>query len=138
MLLTLILAVTASHAETARPADSVADSVGVNTHFGDTTSPYYLHSDLAISLMQQLAVRHYRDGITYLGAYAPFPAQSFALFNQLGKDGIHGDYIVNCTATVAQNAAILGTLNNVEAIEYPNEYDVTRIGQPRCGTARRR
>jgi hypothetical protein len=99
--------------------------VGINTHFGYTNTVYYTQSDLAVSLMQQMGVRHYRDAIVYIGSNAVYPASSFAIFNKLGRAGIRGDYILSCSLTPAQNAQILTQANNVEAVEYPNEYDIS-------------
>jgi hypothetical protein len=113
------------HSETAKPSSSVANAVGINTHFGATTSTYYTQSDIVIGLLQQMGVRHYRDGVTYLGNNASFPSRSFAIFNELGRLNIEGDYILSCSLTPAQNAQILAQINNVEAVEYPNEYDVS-------------
>ena len=98
----LLAAATLLHAETAKPADSVADSIGINTHFGDLSSPYIAHADLALSFMRQAGFRHFRDGITYQGTGSPFPAQSLALFNKLGVSGIRGDYILNCAGDPKQ------------------------------------
>ena len=112
-------------AETARPADTVADAVGINTHFGFSSSAYMIHADLVVALMQEMGVRHYRDGITYLGGGGgAYPASSYAVFNKLGSVGIHGDYVANCSAALSTNEQLLEELNNVEAVEYPNEYDV--------------
>ena len=124
----ILAAATLLRSETARPADAVADAIGVNTHFGDYSSSYIVHADLAVSLMRQMGVRHYRDGITYQGSGTAFPAQSLALFNQLGLSGIRGDYILNCVGDPGQNSTILHRLNNVEAVEYPNESDVSGDG----------
>lgn len=114
---------TAVLAETAKPADAVADAVGVNTHFGFTQSAYYTHSDLVIALMQAMGVRHFRDGLSYLGTNGDYPAQSYAIFNKLGSLGIRGDYVANCGAALSEDEQIMSRLDNVEAVEYPNEYD---------------
>ena len=53
-------------AEIPKPADAVAEAIGVNTHFGFSTTQYFTQTDAVISLMQKLGVRYYRDGLLYL------------------------------------------------------------------------
>ncbi len=131
-----VLSAPALLAETAKPANTVADAVGVNTHFGVVGSPYGTNSDLLVSYMHQMGVHHFRDGVVWLHTNAPFPTSSYEVFNRLGGLGINGDYILNANMTPAQISQALGQIHNAEATEYPNEYDVA--GDPNWASTLRK
>ncbi len=127
-------------AEVPQPADSVAEAIGVNTHFGFVDTPYYLQSDQVVGLLKSLGARYYRDGVFYLGGDFAYPARSYEIYNTLAKAGLRADYGLSCAASIQQNAQVLEGLSNVAAIEYPNEYDMS--GDPlwagtlqNCGSA---
>ncbi len=101
--------------EQAKSADSFVDSFGVNTHLNYTDTAYGQYDSLIKPKLQELGVRHIRDGGT-----------SPTFINQL-KDlagvGIRSDLIFLDPPSVA-----LQTVKNasgaVDAVEGPNETDL--------------
>lgn len=107
--------------QAARASDFV-DSVGVNTHFSYTDTPYYRQYFTTISLLQELGVRHVRDGFEYYWI-AP---DLYAIYSQLGAAGIHPDLVMpnpDTRLTGESMAELLPNYPGVDAIEDPNEYD---------------
>jgi hypothetical protein len=100
-------------------ADSFVDSIGINTHLDDSSTPYeQLYSTFA-PLLKSSGIRHLRDGLldTTWQTY-------YANLNQLGLAGIHATLITS----IGQTAALLQSYparipNSFEAYEGPNEYD---------------
>jgi hypothetical protein len=111
-----------AHAETARSADAFVGSIGVNTHviYDDTA---YGNFDLLRSRLQELGVRHIRDGVC--GAcgwqqdrFAALAGDGIKLDAGLGSPG-------DSAATVATNLAAVGRLGSmVDAVEGANEWDL--------------
>lgn len=52
-------------AETATMADSFVDSIGVGTHLGLQTSPYYTNFPAVVSAFKASGIRHARDGFYF-------------------------------------------------------------------------
>lgn len=105
------------------------DSEGVNTHFEDMGSDYYQQSAALISRIQQLHIRHVRDGLVFYWV----PPNLYSIYSQLASDGIYTDLIMPYPTTAGPTAesieALLPNYPKVEAIEDTNEYDSTGNGQ---------
>lgn len=110
-----------SSQQAARSSDFL-DSVGVVTHFGYTDTNYYNQPAKTIAAIQQLGVRHVRDGISY-GWVAP---NLYAIFAQLAAANIHPDLLLpNPGPTAAEIENLLPHYPGADAVEGPNEYDHT-------------
>ena len=118
----------------ARRADELVDSVGVNTHFGYTDRPYAKRFDEVAAKLGELGVRHVRDGAD---ARDDVAARLRTLHQ---KFGIRVVQIVGPRVSSPRPwtgkldpAKIDGALATIktmygeanEAIEGPNEYDLT-------------
>src|SRR5690349_14849382 len=118
----LLASVPAASADTARPADSFVDSVGVNVHltYGDTA---YGNFSLVRRRLDELGVRHIRDGLCGSCGW------QLDSLRTLAGDGIHADLIVgwvnNRTGTLSANLAAVKSklLGSVDMLEAPNEWD---------------
>ena len=122
----------------ARPADDFVDSIGVNTHFGYTDRIYYTRFNDVKKKLGQLGVRHIRDG-------ADSRKEIADRINTLHDEyGIRVVQIVgprvesptpwNGTLAPEKIPATLRMIRTLyprsnEAIEGPNEYDITH-GNP--------
>jgi hypothetical protein len=107
----------------ATSASSFTDSVGLNTHFSYTDTAYYQSTAQVIQAIQQLQVRHIRDGL-----HSPAAAPNiYTIEGQLNQAGIHADLIVpnpgSNGPTLAQMQVLLANSPAAENIEAPNEYD---------------
>ncbi len=108
-------------AETARPADSFVDSVGVNVHMSYNDTPYGDQARVADRLAE-LGVRHVRDGVV------PGRPDQWAALEALGRRGIRSTLIAGrpdidlprLTATLRDQLS-----GSVEAVEGTNEYDAS-------------
>ncbi len=105
------------------------DSVGLNVHtsFLDTA---YVRPNLVLAALQQLHVRHVRDGLDAPSLDAPSRAWQAFYFGVLGSNGIRGDLIAgrpdSGQTVVGGYASEAGALGGfVEAVEGPNEYDLS-------------
>jgi len=116
---------TASAQETAKPADSFVDSVGVNIKLRYLNTPYANFS-MVEQMLQQAGIRHIRDGIspTLSGG-----TQQISEFNELAAAGIHSDLIFDTNSYTGSNPA-QGVLNTIALVpgvmdyaEGPNEPD---------------
>jgi hypothetical protein len=101
-----------------QPADSFADAVGVNTHFGYQGSSYIVAWPKVSSALLKSGFRHIRDGA---------PSQDSTYIERLRYLGEHGikhsvGFAIGDTPSV-----IRGTLDDfrpyVDAVEPNNEYD---------------
>ena len=112
--------------ENARSADEFVDSIGVNTHLYYDSSVYYQKYDSLIKpKLQQLGVRHIRDGVTRnLNGYMD-------RLKELATLGIRSTLICDPRDITPQAAVSLvkelGT-NVVEAVQGPNEYNLSGDG----------
>ena len=119
---------------TARPADALVDSVGVNTHFGYTDKPYVTAFPRVKEKLARLGVRHIRDGLDGRREVAD-------RINALHRD--HGIRVLQIVGPrvdsptpwqgklapekIQAALSLIKTLypRSNEAIEGPNEYDIT-------------
>lgn len=112
--------------ETARSADEFVDSIGVNTHLYYGTSVYHKkYSSLIKPKLQQLGVRHIRDGATRnLNGYMD-------RLKELETLGIRSTLICDPRDITPQGAVNLikelGT-KVVNAVQGPNEYNLSGDG----------
>jgi len=112
--------------ENARGADEFVDSIGVNTHLYYNSSIYYQQYDSLIKpKLQQLGVRHIRDGGTRnLNGYMD-------RLRELATLGIRSTLICDPREITPQAAVSLvkelGT-NVVETVQGPNEYNLSGDG----------
>lgn len=99
------------------------NSVGVNTHWSYPDSAYYNKSSEAISAIRKLGVHHVRDGI----AYPNVLPNLYGIYNQLATNSIHPELIVpyHPEVSAVQFEALLHNYPGTDAIEPPNEYDLS-------------
>lgn len=112
----------ASAARRAARAFDFIDSIGVNTHFSYTNTPYYEQYASVIPLIQKLGAHHVRDGLQ-TSWIAP---DLYAIYSKLAEAGIHTNLVVpNPSSTLTANsmAELLPNYHGMESIESPNEYD---------------
>jgi len=113
--------------QAATQSDAFVGSVGVNTHF---TYPAYNAKQALLSSITSLLVasniRHIRDGLVNEPvATAPY----YAILTQLGAQGVGSDLISSVGQTASQIQSVL-SVPGVEAIEGPNEYDLSAATVP--------
>lgn len=105
--------------EFAKSAYSFVDSMGVVTHLRYLDTAYSRYDDIIKPRLQELGVRHIRDG----GSDAGF----FNRINDLAKVGIKSTLVIDprdgYTSTNAVQL-IQPALTAIEALEGPNEWDV--------------
>lgn len=106
----------------AYPADSFVDSIGVVTHLTYTNTPYATAWPQVYTALQNLGVRHVRDGYYNWQAGSPF----YAEHQQLAQAGIKTDYVVpyNTSTTPQAIEQFSPQVHDMEALEAPNECDV--------------
>lgn len=123
-LSTLLLVGSAAAQQRASRSYNFVNSIGVNTHFTYTDTAYYQQPATLIQAIQNLHVRHVRDGL----AYSWVAPNLYTIHAQLAQAGILADLVTpnpQSGATAAQLDALLPNYPDVEAIEGPNEYDQT-------------
>ncbi|WP_218080022.1 CARDB domain-containing protein [Anthocerotibacter panamensis] len=106
--------------ERARSADSFVDSVGVAVHLRYTDTVYGNYYGLIKPKLQELGVRHIRDGGD--------DAQFFQKLNDLAGVGIRSLLVMDPRDGIdpARAVAIAKTVApSIEAVEQPNEYDIS-------------
>jgi len=113
--------VDANLAETAKSADSVVDSVGVNVHIHYTDTPYADFPALK-RVLKELGVRHIREGMIDTKWQAFYDR-----LNELGREGIKADFVTSPKITESILAAYPSKVkDSIESYEAPNEYDQSR------------
>ena len=109
-------------------ADSFVDSIGVGTHLTYNNTNYYTNWPGTLAALMSLGVRHTRDG------FYNFPAGTLYVgrHQQMAAAGIKTAYVmpINSTTTPALVASIAKQVRDMEAVEGPNECDLTG----NCGT----
>jgi len=102
-----------------RSADSFVDSIGVVTHLRYTDTSYGNYSEIIKPRLQELGVRHIRDG----GKDKKF----FDKLNDLATIGIKSTLVMDPRdGTQPQDAATIAKTipKSLEAVEGPNEWDI--------------
>ncbi len=109
-------------------ADSFVDSVGVGLHMTYNTSNYYTQWPAVLADLQLLGVRHVRDGFFSFLVDTPY----IGMHQQLAAAGIKTNYVmpISSTTTPALVESVTKQLGDIEAVEGPNECDLTG----NCGT----
>jgi hypothetical protein len=120
--------------ETAIPADSLVDSIGVNIHmtYGNTA---YGNVTAVKEMLSMLGLRHVRDGGKYYVADAGYNQNEFNSYAQVSSLGIGFDLILSfcggtdpnpITPSIIAALHSLAANNNVkiDSFEGPNEIDL--------------
>jgi hypothetical protein len=100
----------------AKSADAFVDSIGVNTHLDYTESPYARFNDLIKPKLQELGVRHIRDGVHLY-------EELLNKLKELSKLGIKSNLVFSNEFDVVV-AIAKATSGSIEAVEGPNESDL--------------
>ena len=103
-------------------ADQFVNSIGVVTHLTYTDTNYYLAWPQVLTDLENLGVRHVRDGFYDWAPGVPF----FAEHQELHQAGINTDYVIpyNSNTTASQIESIAAQVGDMEDVEAPNECDV--------------
>jgi hypothetical protein len=103
--------------ESAIRADAFVDSIGVNTHFENSNSPYYAQFAGMERLLVTSGIRHFRDNMS-------FSADFIAKVKELAYLKIHGTYAAPPTVTQSQVQTYPALVYpSLEQFETPNEAD---------------
>ena len=108
-------------AEVARSANDFVDSIGVVVHLNRTNSAYNNYEEVIKPRLQELGVRHVRDG------FSPTDTTTLERFADLGSLGIKSTLVMDPRhmPKPTQAIAVIHSLaGSVEAVEGPNEWDV--------------
>jgi hypothetical protein len=108
--------------EKARSAYSFVDSIGVAVHLRYTDTTYGRYSDVVEPRLRELGVRHIRDGGNDPGL--------FDKVNRLSRFGIRSTLVFDLRDNITPDNAVSvlkKVLPSVEAIEGPNEWDVSNV-----------
>lgn len=100
----------------AKSADTFVDSIGVNTHLDYSGSPYARFNDLVKPKLQELGVRHIRDGVH-------LHEELLNKLRELSKLGIKSNLVFNNELDTVV-AIAKATSGSIEAVEGPNETDL--------------
>jgi Neisseria meningitidis TspB protein len=125
---TLLLPAAAGAAVPARSADSFVGSIGVNTHFYYSDTPYVERFSLVKQRLSELGVRHVRENI----APDNRPDQ-YQRLRELAASGIKADLILgdprNGISTLDQMLSVVkGELTGaLDAVEGPNEFNAQGV-----------
>lgn len=113
---------TAMVSQQASPADSFVDSIGVNTHLMYQNTLYYTAWPQVFTDLQELGVRHIRDGYFDVNWGAPYTTEH----QQLAQAGIRTDYVVGYNPAITpQDIEQLASVDqDMEMLEAPNECDL--------------
>jgi hypothetical protein len=107
---------------TVRTADSFVDTIGVATHLRYLDTAYGRYSDVIKPRLQELGVRHIRDGGKDGGM--------FQKLNDLAAIGIKATLVMDprdgITPANVIGEAINPVIKAIDAVEGPNEWDVQR------------
>ena len=99
----------------AKSADSVVESIGVNLHLGYDDGVYNEFPRVKAAL-QNLGIRHYRDGLENPAFKQPIKDRH----NELGRAGIRGTFLASADPAQDLAAAAL-VADSLEAFEGQNE-----------------
>ena len=100
----------------AKSADPFVDSIGVNTHLDYTGTPYARFDDIVKPKLQELGIRHIRDGVH-------LHEELLDKLQELSQLGIKSNLVFgNDFDTVV--AIALAASGSIEAVEGPNETDL--------------
>jgi hypothetical protein len=111
---------------TARPADSLVESIGVNVHLGFDDTPYGEELGTLKQRLTELGVRHVRDGIS-TGRPDQYQALNELAGLGIGSTLILGDPDNGLSGLDELVGIVRSELAGVDAVEGPNEYS-TRGG----------
>lgn len=105
----------------ASPADSFVDSMGVVTHITYGNTPYYTNWSQTLKLLQDLGIRHIRDGY-FDPSWTPFVAKH----QQLAQSGIRTNYVIPYDPTITSQGIqqLAAVSKDMELLEIPNECDL--------------
>lgn len=111
--------------EQARSADSFVDSIGVNVHLTYTDTAYGKYKSIIRPRLQELGIRHIRDG------FVRKRAKYYQRLRELADLGIHATLIAGIGWVSPQQAVEIAHQldNSIEAVEGPNEYDIGKKRQ---------
>jgi hypothetical protein len=104
-------------------AGAFVDSIGVNVHFNYYGSVYTRQTGLVLERLKQLGISHLRDALCWQGRMPE--SHYYALHRRLGSLGYKTDYIASMDQPASQIATYPSLVNDMEAIEPANEYDVS-------------
>lgn len=97
--------------------------MGVNTHLPYGNTPYYNNWPQVLSALQNLGIRHLRDGY-FDPAWGPPLAERH---QQLAQSNIHTDYTLPTNyfsgLTVQSVQQLASEVSDMEVVEFPNECD---------------
>jgi MBG domain (YGX type)/Divergent InlB B-repeat domain len=121
----LAIAIISSSAlgEQAVSADSFVDTAGVNIHLSWIGTAYYDDYPAVLKALQDLGVRHVRDGISDLGTDPN--AFYYQRHDDLAKSGITTIYNAPMNEQASVLLAYPGLVKDFEGYEGPNEYDAS-------------
>jgi hypothetical protein len=103
--------------ETAVPADSFVDSIGINTHFDNAEGLYRANLSQVEALLVASGIRHFRDTLSTGATY-------YAAMKQLAASNIHGTYVTSESNTQSQIQSFPALVSpSLEQFEAPNEED---------------
>lgn len=116
-VLAAVLLAAPAYAQVTVAADHVADSVGVNIHLHHNDSLYYDNFPLTRQRLQELGVRHVRDGLIDT-TWQPY----YDRHNELGRLGIKGTFVSSMYAPDSLLEDYPKRMaDSFEAYEGPNE-----------------
>jgi hypothetical protein len=105
----------------ARSADSFVDSIGIAVHLGYTDTPYKNYDTIIKPRLQELGVKHIRDGASIRNT------SSLDKFNDLAKSGIKSTLVMDPRDLADASEAVeiaKRVANSITAVEGPNELDL--------------
>jgi hypothetical protein len=105
--------------ETPKTSDGFVDSIGVVTHMRTTNGPYTNSFPTFASLLEASGIRHIGDSLIATPSWYPQHV------NTLAAAGIHESLITGLTQSQQEITSTLPLFNNVEAVEGPNEPDIS-------------
>jgi len=121
--------------ETAKPADTLVESMGVNIHmtYGSTA---YGNVPAVQRMLSTLGVRHVRDGGKYYPNDPAYNRSEFRLYGDVASLGINFDFILNFVDSTDPNPMTLADMTalqtlaatnavKIDSLEGPNEVDLS-------------
>ena len=106
----------------ASPADSFVDSIGIGTHLTYGNTLYYTAWPQVFEDLQELGVRHIRDGYFNPNWGPPFTTRH----QQLEQAHIRTDYVIPYDSSITAQSIerLASVVPDMELLEAPNECDV--------------